>query len=209
MRQVIDGSRPIAAVGRDLAVIEQTLGNWVKAWCDEHAGDEPPLSVPERIWLREAERELREIRLENEFLRKQQRTLRKIARDGEVRVHRHHGIRLPGALRNQEHVPVAGGVAVGVLRLALPPALGPGAAPGTADRAGVLVVRALERDLRLPPGARRPGPPPASRPGRTWSAPTWARAGDLPRVSRTCGLSVFYAASCESVHSLRTSCGVL
>lgn len=96
VRQVIDGSRPIAAVGRDLAVIEQTLGNWVKAWRDEHAGDEPPLSVPERIRLREAERELREIRLENEFLRKQQRTLRKIARDGEVRVHRHHGIRLPG-----------------------------------------------------------------------------------------------------------------
>ena len=42
----------------------------MKAWRDEHADDEPPLSVPERIRLREAERELREIRLENEFLKK-------------------------------------------------------------------------------------------------------------------------------------------
>ncbi len=70
VRQVIEGSRPIAAVARELAVIEQTLGNWVKAWRDEHAQDEPPLSVPERIRLREAERELREVRLENEFLKK-------------------------------------------------------------------------------------------------------------------------------------------
>ena len=70
VRQVIEGSRPIAAVARELAVIEQTLGNWVKAWRDEHAQDEPPLSVPERIRLREVERELREVRLENEFLKK-------------------------------------------------------------------------------------------------------------------------------------------
>jgi transposase len=70
VRQVIEASRPIAAVARDLGIVEQTLGNWVKAWRDEHAGDEPPLSVPERIRLREAERELREVKLENEFLKK-------------------------------------------------------------------------------------------------------------------------------------------
>ena len=70
VRQVIDGSRPIAAVARDLGVVEQTLGNWVKAWRSEHADDEPPLTVPERIRLREAERELRDLRLENEFLKK-------------------------------------------------------------------------------------------------------------------------------------------
>jgi transposase-like protein len=70
VRQVIDGSRPIVAVARELGVIEQTLGNWVKAYRAEHAEDEPALSVPERIRLREAERELRELRLENEFLKK-------------------------------------------------------------------------------------------------------------------------------------------
>ncbi len=70
VRQVIEGSRPIAAVARELGMVEQTLGNWIKAWRDEHAEDEPPLTLPERIRLREAERELRELRLENEFLKK-------------------------------------------------------------------------------------------------------------------------------------------
>lgn len=70
VRQVIDASRPIAAVARDLGIVEQTLGNWVKSWREEHAGDEPALSVPERVRLRESERELRELRLENEFLKK-------------------------------------------------------------------------------------------------------------------------------------------
>lgn len=70
VRQVIEASRPIAAVARDLGIVEQTLGNWVKAWREAHADDEPALSVPERARLRQAERELREARLENEFLKK-------------------------------------------------------------------------------------------------------------------------------------------
>jgi transposase len=70
VREVIEGSRPIAAVARDLGIIEQTLGNWVKAWREEHADDEPPLTLPERARLREAERQLRDLRLENEFLKK-------------------------------------------------------------------------------------------------------------------------------------------
>ena len=70
VRQVLDASRPIAAVARDLGIVEQTLGNWVKSWREEHAGDEPALSVHERVRLREAERELRELKLENEFLKK-------------------------------------------------------------------------------------------------------------------------------------------
>lgn len=69
MRQVIETSRPIAAVARDLSIVEQTLGNWVKAWRDEHAGDEPELTVSERTRLREAERQVRELKLENEFLK--------------------------------------------------------------------------------------------------------------------------------------------
>jgi transposase len=70
VRQVIETSRPIAVVARELGVIEQTLGNWVKGWRVEHAGEDPPLTVSERIRLAEAERELRELRLENEFLKK-------------------------------------------------------------------------------------------------------------------------------------------
>jgi transposase len=40
------------------------------AWRAEHAGEEPELSIPERARLRELERETRELRLENEFLKK-------------------------------------------------------------------------------------------------------------------------------------------
>lgn len=70
VRLVIETSRPIAQVARELGINEGTLGNWVGQYRAEHAEDEPPLSVSERARLREAERELREVRMENEFLKK-------------------------------------------------------------------------------------------------------------------------------------------
>jgi transposase-like protein len=36
----------------------------------EHAGEEPPLSVTDRARLREVERENRELKMENDFLKK-------------------------------------------------------------------------------------------------------------------------------------------
>ena len=70
VRLVIDNSRPITQVARELGVNDGTLGNWVKQYRDEHADEEPPLTVSERIQLAEAQRELRELRVENEFLKK-------------------------------------------------------------------------------------------------------------------------------------------
>src|SRR5690242_9077804 len=70
VKLVIDGSRPIAQVARELGIHEGTLGNWVNRYRRDHAGDEPALDVSERARLREAERELRELRMENEFLKK-------------------------------------------------------------------------------------------------------------------------------------------
>jgi transposase-like protein len=70
VKQVIDGSRPIAAVARELGIGEGTLGNWVTAYRREHAGEEPPLTVNERERLQQLEREARELRMENEFLKK-------------------------------------------------------------------------------------------------------------------------------------------
>ena len=70
VKLVIDGSRPIAQVARELGINEGTLGSWVNQYRVDHAGDEPPLDVHERARLREAERELRELRMENEFLKK-------------------------------------------------------------------------------------------------------------------------------------------
>lgn len=70
VKLVVDGSRPIAAVARELGVGEGTLGNWVAAYRRDHAGEEPPLNVSDRERLRQLEREARELRMENEFLKK-------------------------------------------------------------------------------------------------------------------------------------------
>ena len=70
VKLVIETSRPIAQVAKELGIVEQTLGNWVSAYRRDHAGDEPALTVPERARLREQERELRELRIENDFLKR-------------------------------------------------------------------------------------------------------------------------------------------
>lgn len=70
VKMVIETSRPIAQVAKDLGIVEQTLGNWVASYRRDHAGDEPALTLPERARLREAERELRELKIENDFLKK-------------------------------------------------------------------------------------------------------------------------------------------
>jgi transposase len=67
---VIETSRPIAQVAKELGINEGTLGNWVNAYKREHAGEEPPLTVSERAPLREQERELRELRQKVAFLEK-------------------------------------------------------------------------------------------------------------------------------------------
>lgn len=69
-KMVVDGSRPIAQVARELGVGETTLGNWVKAYREKHAGDEPQLEMSERARLRELERKNRELEMENVFLKK-------------------------------------------------------------------------------------------------------------------------------------------
>ncbi len=70
VKMVIETSRPIARVAKELGINEGTLGNWVSAYRREHAGEEPPLTVNERTRLRELERETRELKMENDFLKK-------------------------------------------------------------------------------------------------------------------------------------------
>jgi transposase len=48
VKMVIETSRPIARVAKELGINEGTLGNWVSAYRREHAGEEPPLTVNER-----------------------------------------------------------------------------------------------------------------------------------------------------------------
>src|SRR4029453_4956344 len=70
VKAVIETSRPIAQAPGELEFVEESLRNWVNAYGREPAGEEPPLTVSERARLRELEKEVRELRLKNEFLGK-------------------------------------------------------------------------------------------------------------------------------------------
>src|SRR5216683_2516823 len=67
---VVETSRAIADVSRELGISETSLGNWVRAYREKHAEDEPPLQLSERARLRELERQNRELEMENTFLKK-------------------------------------------------------------------------------------------------------------------------------------------
>jgi transposase len=69
-RMVVETSRAIADVAREYGLSETTLGNWVRAYREKHAGEEPPLELSERARLRELERRNRELEMENAFLKK-------------------------------------------------------------------------------------------------------------------------------------------
>ncbi len=66
---VIETSRPIAEVARDLGINEGTLGNWVLKYRNDHPVSEE-LTIDERAKLKELEKEVRELRMERDFLKK-------------------------------------------------------------------------------------------------------------------------------------------
>ena len=70
MRLVVETSRPIAQVAKELGINPGTLGNWVSTYRREHAGEEPALGVSERAELAELRRRTRELEQENLFLKK-------------------------------------------------------------------------------------------------------------------------------------------
>ncbi|MPY80526.1 MAG: transposase, partial [Actinophytocola sp.] len=57
-------------VARELGLNAGTLGNWIAAYRKKHPKDEEPLTISERARLREQERELRDLRMQVEFLKK-------------------------------------------------------------------------------------------------------------------------------------------
>jgi len=69
-RMVVETSRAIADVARELGISETSLGNWVRAYRKKHAEEEPPLQLSERARLRELERRNREMEMELAFLKK-------------------------------------------------------------------------------------------------------------------------------------------
>ncbi|GAA3624790.1 hypothetical protein GCM10022223_47340 [Kineosporia mesophila] len=64
------GKKTVSQVARENGVQPETLRNWVKVYEKAHPAEEEPLSISERARLRELEREVRELRLEREFLGK-------------------------------------------------------------------------------------------------------------------------------------------
>ena len=69
VKMVIETSRPVAEVARDLGINESTLSNWVVSYRREHPVSEE-LTITERARLKELEKEVRELRMEREFLKK-------------------------------------------------------------------------------------------------------------------------------------------
>ena len=70
VRLVIETSRPIAQVAKELGINPGTLGNWVNTYRREHAGEEPARAVAERAEMAELRRRNRELEQENLFLKK-------------------------------------------------------------------------------------------------------------------------------------------
>jgi transposase len=62
--------KTVSEVARENGVGTETLRNWVKAYQKAHPVEEEPLTISERARLRELEREVRDLKLEKEFLGK-------------------------------------------------------------------------------------------------------------------------------------------
>ena len=69
VKMVVESGRPIAAIARDLGIKEGTLGNWVNKYRNEHPASED-LNISDRARLKELEKEVRELRMERDFLKK-------------------------------------------------------------------------------------------------------------------------------------------
>jgi transposase len=63
-------TKTVSQVARENGVGTETLRNWVKAYEKAHPVEEEPLTISERARLRELEREVRDLKLEKEFLGK-------------------------------------------------------------------------------------------------------------------------------------------
>jgi transposase len=70
VKMVIESSKTVNEVAREIQIGSETLRSWVNKYKAEHAEDEPPLTVSERARLKELERENRELRQKCDFLGK-------------------------------------------------------------------------------------------------------------------------------------------
>lgn len=70
VRAVVESSRMVSTVAKELGIGSETLRTWVNKYRREHAGEEPVLSESERVELVRLRKEIREMKMEREFLGK-------------------------------------------------------------------------------------------------------------------------------------------
>lgn len=85
---MIESGRPIAEIARELGINEGTFGNWVNEWKQSNPEPEKALSAVERARVGEMEEEIRRLRMENEFLKKQRPSSPRRNRSRALRVDR-------------------------------------------------------------------------------------------------------------------------
>ena len=70
VKLVINTGRPVAVVARELGIVEQTLGNWVKAYRARHEAGDKALTEEERAELVRLRKENSELKMDRAFLKK-------------------------------------------------------------------------------------------------------------------------------------------
>ena len=70
VREVIEKDRTIASVAASYGLVAQTVGNWVARYRKEHATDQDRKKASESAEIAKLRAEVRELRQENEFLKK-------------------------------------------------------------------------------------------------------------------------------------------
>ena len=66
----LKSNQPVSHTARDLDMNSETLRTWVRRYEQEHSSTAGNLTVEERARLKEAERRVRELEMENAFLKK-------------------------------------------------------------------------------------------------------------------------------------------
>ena len=67
---VTSSGQPVAEVARNLGIVEGTLGNWVAKARENGQVTESELSVSERAELQRLRKELQQVKMERDFLKK-------------------------------------------------------------------------------------------------------------------------------------------
>jgi transposase len=67
---VISSGQPVAEVARNLGIVEGTLGNWVAKAREDGQVAEPELNVSERAELQRLRKEVQQVKMERDFLKK-------------------------------------------------------------------------------------------------------------------------------------------